>query len=281
MASGGYATERQAPSSRRRTMSFDGSGMASAPRLGPAAVRRRDPGRRPAHPRPRRRGQSHRSRPARESIPAHRRRMAPSQPRYPARRTRDPLSQHLPGSGRPLGPASVCAHRADTDSAPRRTPHRIVPSTGNLRKLKNPNPNNQLSLVRPGELRIVRLRRTVGTRAFGQPGRSGDARDPVPQGAGRVEVRTRTPPGACRGVFDESGMEAAGGGPGISGEAVPRQGRRLQGRAGRRAPRSSRHRGIGSTTTTAIASIAAPSPSPSLTRPNAIGPTTAAPLTMV
>ena len=81
--------------------------------------------------------------------------MAPSQPRYPARRTRDPLPQHLPGSGRPLGPAPVCAHRADTDSAPRRTPHRNVPSTGNLRKLKNPNPNNQLKLVWPGELRSI------------------------------------------------------------------------------------------------------------------------------
>ena len=96
---------------------------------------------------------------ASKSIPAHRRRMAPSQLRYPARRTRDPLSQHLPGSGRPLGPVPVSAHRADTDSAPHRTPHRNVPSTGNLRKLKNPNSNNQLSLDRPGELRPGRIRR--------------------------------------------------------------------------------------------------------------------------
>ena len=91
----------------------------------------------PAHPRPRRPGQAHRARPAQESIPTHRRRMAPSQPRYPARRTRDSLPQHLSGPRRPLGPGPVCAHRADTDSASRRTPHRNVPSTGNSRKLKN------------------------------------------------------------------------------------------------------------------------------------------------
>ena len=96
-------------------------GMAPAPRLGAAAVRRRDPGRRPTHPRPRRPGQAHRACPAQESIPAHRRRMAPSQPRYPARRTRDSLPQHLSSSRRPLGPGPVCAHRADTDSAP--APH--------------------------------------------------------------------------------------------------------------------------------------------------------------
>ena len=50
-------------------------------------------------------------------------------PRYPGRRTRDPPPQHLSGSRRPLGARPVCAHRANTDSAPRRTPH--VPSTGN------------------------------------------------------------------------------------------------------------------------------------------------------
>ena len=105
----------------------------------------------PAHPRPRRPGQAHRSRPAQKGIPAQR--LAPSQPRYPARRTRDPLPQHLSGSRRPLGPGPVCADRADTDSAPRRTPHRNVPITGNSRKLKLLMPINQLNFVTPRELR--------------------------------------------------------------------------------------------------------------------------------
>ena len=52
---------------------------------------------------------------------------------------------------RPLGPVPVSAHRANTDSASRRTPHRNVPGAGDFR-LENPNPNNQLSLVLPGEL---------------------------------------------------------------------------------------------------------------------------------
>ena len=52
------------------------SGAASAPRLGAAAVRRRNPARRLAHPRPRRPRQTHSLRPAQESIPAHRRRSA-------------------------------------------------------------------------------------------------------------------------------------------------------------------------------------------------------------
>ena len=168
-----------APGRHRGRRGGDGGApMAPVPRLGAAAVRRRDPGRRPAHPRPRRRGPTHRSRPARESIPAQRRRSAPSRPRHPARRARGPLPQHLPGSGRPLGPGPVRAHRADTDSAPRRTPHRIVPGTGNLRKLKNPNPDNRLSLARtrgvpdwgraaPGTPASRRHRKTRGTSDWG------------------------------------------------------------------------------------------------------------------
>ncbi len=109
------------------------------------------------------------------------RRSAPAQPRYPARRTRDPRSQHLPGSGRPLGSAPVCAHRADADPAPRCTPHRIVPSTGNLRKLKISYPNNQLSLVRSGELRF-------GGRA--SPAVSGRSPRARPAGAWRRTGRT-------------------------------------------------------------------------------------------
>ena len=109
------------------------------------------------------------------------RRSAPAQPRYPARRTRDLRSQHLPGSGRPLGPAPVCAHRADANPAPRHEPHRIVSSTGNLRKLKFSYPNNQLRLVRPGELRS-------GCRA--SPAASGRSPRARPAGAWRRTGRT-------------------------------------------------------------------------------------------
>ena len=93
-----------------------------------------------------------------------------------ARRTRHPLSQHLPGSGRPLGPAPVCAHRADANPAPRHEPHRIVPSTGNLRKLKNPNPNNQLRLAQPGELRSKRPPSAEAARPRTRQARGGDFR---------------------------------------------------------------------------------------------------------
>ena len=108
-----------------------------------------------------------------ESIPAHRRRIAPSQPRYPGRRTRDPLPQHLSGADRALGTGSVGAHRADTDSTTRRTTHRNVPSTGNFRKLKNRPLINQLNFVTPGELRFtVRSSPPAGRR--GQRSRSHD-----------------------------------------------------------------------------------------------------------
>ena len=124
-------------------------GMASAPRLGAAAVRRRDPGRRPAHPRP----------PSPRPSPP----LAPGTKRHPGAAT-GPFTASIPCSANsrpaaatPVGsppppPGPVCAHRADIDSALRRTPH--VPSTGNSRKLKLLMPINQLNFVTPRELRF-------------------------------------------------------------------------------------------------------------------------------
>ena len=94
--------------------------------------------------------------------------MAPSQPRYPARRTRDPLPQHLSGPRRPPGP--VCAHRADTDSALRprtsRSQYRELPKVEKL--------TSQLKLVRLRELRfssmhVVRYIHVSGCGAFSGP----------------------------------------------------------------------------------------------------------------
>ena len=157
LAAQGHAVSRKRVARLMREQGLAGVSR----RLGAAAVRRRDPGRRPAHPQPRRPGQAHRARTAQESIPAHRRRVAPSQPRYPDRRTRDPLPQHLSGSRRPLGTSPVCAHRADTHSTTRRTTHRNVPSTGNSRKLKKSTLINQLKFVTSGELRLKYLPMTA------------------------------------------------------------------------------------------------------------------------
>ena len=52
-----------------------------------------------------------------------------------------------------LRPRPCLCPPSQHDSALRRTSHRNVPGAGNLQKLKNPNPNNQLNLVLPGEHR--------------------------------------------------------------------------------------------------------------------------------
>ena len=67
---------------------------------------------------------------------AHRRRIGPSQPRYPARGTHDALPQHLPGADRPYRSVLPAPHRAHPDPAARRRTHRSVPSAGNRLKLK-------------------------------------------------------------------------------------------------------------------------------------------------
>ena len=225
-----------APGRHRGRRGGDGGApMAPAPRLGAAAVRRRDPGRRPAHPRPRRPGPTHPLAPGTREHPGAATTERPFTASTPCSASSRPAAA-TPAGFRPAPPPRPCPCPPS-----RRRPGAAPHASSNRSRYREPPRAEKSESGQPVEPCPTRGARIGGRPAPGTPASRRHGKTPGSSGLGAAPPRVRRRP-AGTGRPGEPGL----------GDAPPRvrrrpagtgrlRGARIGGRPAPGTPASRRH----------------------------------------